>query len=473
MCNPDPVYAVHKDSSPAWHELGRQFGVSTLATCSAPNTITAIKGQDMTSPAQQSLESPRLAALHRAVKAGNDTALAAFWHDVARLGTPLVEPTKGDDRQVLVTFLWRAQGETRNVIVEGGLDGWGQDLTVSQMAHLPHTDLWYQTRRARTDVRTTYLLAPNDPLTPLTEETDWKARTATWQPDPLNPHTYFYPKDDEDPDDEDRTWSVLTLPAAAPQPWITPHPGVPTGSVACHRLQSRILDNERRVWVYLPPVYEPGGEQYGLLLLFDGCTYIDHIPTPTILDNLYAAKRLPPLVAVMLTNPNGKTRGRELPCYPPFADFLSQELLPWIRHRYHVTTDPARTVVAGASYGGLAAAFAGLRRPDLFGNVLSQSGAFWWKPEGDPEDEWLVRQFAVGPTLPLRFYLDVGLLENKTDTCLSQLAVNRHLRNVLHAKGYSVSYAEFSGGHDVLCWRGTFSDGLMALIDNHNVGGKG
>jgi enterochelin esterase family protein len=34
---------------------------------------------------------------------------------------------------------------------------------------------------------------------------------------------------------------------------------------------------------------------------------------------------------------------------------------------------------------------------------------------------------------------------------------------VLQAKGYTVEYAEFSGGHDPVCWRGPFVDGLMAL----------
>ncbi len=77
-----------------------------------------------------------------------------------------------------------------------------------------------------------------------------------------------------------------------------------------------------------------------------------------------------------------KERNRELPCNPSFVDFLVQELPPWVRERYHVTTDPAKTIVAGQSYGGLAAAYAGFCHSDVFGNALSQSGSFWWKPEG-------------------------------------------------------------------------------------------
>jgi enterochelin esterase family protein len=143
---------------------------------------------------------------------------------------------------------------------------------------------------------------------------------------------------------------------------------------------------------------------------------------------------------------------------------LSQELLPWVRQHYHVTSDPARTIVGGSSYGGLAATFAGVRCPGAFGNILAQSGSFWWKPEGDTEHEWLAREFVTGPLKPLRFYLEVGLLESASpDGAPNQLVVNRHMRNILRAKGYPVHYSEYSGGHGYVNWRGTLADGLLAL----------
>ena len=44
------------------------------------------------------------------------------------------------------------------------------------------------------------------------------------------------------------------------------------------------------------------------------------------------------------------------------------------------------------------------------------------------------------------------------------LESNRHMRDVLLAKGYEVHYREFIGGHDYLSWRGLLADGLIALI---------
>jgi len=86
-------------------------------------------------------------------------------------------------------------------------------------------------------------------------------------------------------------------------------------------------------------------------------------------------------------------------------------VLPWVRQNYNITFEPSRTIVGGASFGGLAAAFVAMKHPEIFGNVLAQSGSFWWKPETDDEYEWLTRQFVASPKLPIRFYLQIGLLE--------------------------------------------------------------
>jgi enterochelin esterase-like enzyme len=118
-----------------------------------------------------------------------------------------------------------------------------------------------------------------------------------------------------------------------------------------------------------------------------------------------------------------------------------------------------------------------LRHPELFGNVLSQSGSYWWTPEGDPEDEWLARQFTAADKLPLHFYLNVGLLEHTPDKPYdfrpTQLVANRHLRNILQAKGYVVQYVEYSGGHDFPSFQSTFADGLLALIGTDQVAKTG
>jgi enterochelin esterase family protein len=48
----------------------------------------------------------------------------------------------------------------------------------------------------------------------------------------------------------------------------------------------------------------------------------------------------------------------------------------------------------------------------------------------------------------------------------SILRTNRHLRDVLVAKGYVLYYSEIAGGHEPLSWRGGLAEGLIQLIGN-------
>jgi enterochelin esterase family protein len=179
------------------------------------------------------------------------------------------------------------------------------------------------------------------------------------------------------------------------------------------------------------------------------------------------------MVAVLIANPSQDTRNKELPPNPAFADFLANELLPWVHARYTVTSDPRLTVVAGSSYGGIAATYAGLRHPEVFGNVLCQSGSFWWAPDhgagpdadATTETGWLAKEFIKSPKLPLKFWMDAGVFEvDSRGSGGAILEPSRHMRDVLLAKGYEVHYQQFNSGHDYLNWRGTLADGLIALV---------
>jgi hypothetical protein len=78
------------------------------------------------------------------------------------------------------------------------------------------------------------------------------------------------------------------------------------------------------------------------------------------------------------------------------------------------------------------------------------------------ETGWLARQYATAPRLPLRFYLEVGTLEQGMS--INLVLENRRMRDTLTARGYPVTYSEYNGGHDALCWRGSIADGLIALL---------
>jgi enterochelin esterase family protein len=410
------------------------------------------------------VQSPRLITLTKDLQSGNREALKQFWQEMQDK-SPLVEPVKADARSSSVTFLWRGNEKTRRVSVNGGLPTVDREKWLTRLAD---TDVWYRTERIPNDARFTYHFLINRPVK-LPRSNDLAALAQFMEhcparPDPLNPNTVIlqglFPA------------SLLELSEAPAQPWVKPLEGIPKGTLKEHKIMSKALKGERAVTIYSPANYDPNGEKHGLLVLFDGAFYLDGemIPGPTILDNLIARKKIQPLVAVFVKHAL-TTRNKDLMCSEGFADFLVKELVPWVRAEYRVSAEPARTVVGGLSLGGLMASYCGLRHADVFGNVLSQSGSHWWFPGALEQDDrdlpalepgWLTREYLTAPRRDVRFYIEIGRFE-QGGGFVNGVAENRHFRDVLKAKGYSVQYSEFTGGHEYICWRGSFADGLMAL----------
>jgi len=450
----------------------------TPAELSQSNTPAATSGKyrlrlaeklsfdDRLKPAarQDKYLSPTIESLRQLLARG-ETSTDAFWQARAAAGTPIVEADDKDPQKRLVTFVWRGTPSTRNVVVLGSFGA--RTFADGAMTRLGESDLWYVTLRLPAGARFAYGLSPNDPMT--MDPPRAAQRMASMQSDPLNPNRWQCLPDAS----RYECMSMAELPGAPPQPWIVRKEGTPAGTVDKHRIKSELLGNERNISVYTPPGYRAGGTPSSLLVLFDEFAYLNAVPTPVILDNLIAAQKIPPTVAILIANPSQETRSKELPPNPAFAEFLATELVPWVRARYTVTTDPAQTVVAGSSFGGIAATYAGLRHPELFGNILCQSGSFWWAPDhsagpsadATTETGWLAKEFIKSPKLPLRFWMDAGVFEVDTlGTGGAILEPSRHMRDVLLAKGYEVHYQQFASGHDYLNWRGTLGDGLVALI---------
>jgi len=412
---------------------------------------------------KDSVISPRLQQLQDELEAGGKGSLGSFWKEIKAQGAPLVEKIEGDNQYRLVTFLWQASGDLLSVSLISLLT----NPSKHYMRHIPDTDIWYLSLQLLSDLRTTYQFFPEERSASAQRSDD--SNRDTYLPDPHNPNIFTFYTEAEDPTGVKFARSVLELPDASPQPWITPQKGVAKGKVHLHTMESKILENERRVWVYSPAKYTSElGRPLSLMILFDGWAYANLIPTFTILDNLIADQIIPPTVVVMLDSLDTETRLKELVFHPPFNQFLVTEVMPWIYMQYAVTTDPGKTVVGGSSAGGLAAAYAALEHPEIFGNVLAQSGAFSLSPSWETDFGWLARQYALREKASLKFHLDVGTLEKNSYHELrgrpSTLEANRHMCDVVTEKDYPVHYVEFSGGHDYVSWQGTLGEGLKALL---------
>jgi enterochelin esterase family protein len=141
--------------------------------------------------------------------------------------------------------------------------------------------------------------------------------------------------------------------------------------------------------------------------------------------------------------------------------------VPGARGHFNVTSAPERTIVSGYSAGGLAAAYVAFMHPELFGNVLSQSGAFWRGNEGASEPyEWLTQQLASAPRKELRFYLEVGEMETRKAVGVGPVFIeaNRRFRDALKAKRYPLTYVEAPGAqHEPGHWRSQLGPALVQL----------
>ncbi|MGW4205298.1 alpha/beta hydrolase-fold protein [Streptomyces sp. NPDC004726] len=425
------------------------------------------------------------AELLDAVAAHRDGALDALENALRAAGGPLLERLPGGGCRV--TFVHIGPAEHVEVASQLTMDGDGRAQSMERIAG---TDVWHlsvQVSDDRLSVTYTYAVDNEYALMPVGEiiaimqagkgpellkESERASRADPFNPDRLTSLL----NSAVDTSGEVSYDSVLTLPGADPETWFGPSRA--PGTLTDHRMRSAAFGDERTVTVYTPAGYEPGRGGYPLVLLLDGEYHVDHYPA--VLDNLIEAGAIPPTVAAFVRNKDAMSRMAEMCCNPDLVRQYGDELLPWLRSRYGAGEDPARTVVAGVSYGGLGCAWLAYSRPDLFGCALPLSASFWWGMEEmfggaegryamgrDDEPAWLTRQIAAAPPRPVRFWIGIGTLETQSlPGGISMLSTNRHLRDVLIAKGYDLGYDEFPGGHEQAGWRRAFAKGLRHLLGN-------
>lgn len=219
--------------------------------------------------------------------------------------------------------------------------------------------------------------------------------------------------------------------------------------------------HERRISIYRS---QPAtGRDFDLYVFIAGDSYFDDLALKTTIDKLTAEKKIRPVVAagVDITE-----RPAEITNRAKFADFVSRDLMPALAKKLGGIPKTSHVTIAGFSFGGVSAAYVAFRHPELFGNVLAQSGAFWRGPEGASEpEEWLTEQLREKPRLPIRFYIEVGEQETQiAPNGVVFIDANRHLRDVLAAKKYTFEYVEVPNAvHHPDHWREALGAGITYL----------
>ncbi|MFC7624399.1 enterochelin esterase [Microlunatus sp. GCM10028923] len=398
-----------------------------------------------------------------------------WWQALERAGLPVI--TTGTDGARVINCYRGGPGIERVLIDVNGLTDHHR-WPPAELDRVPGTDVWLWESELDNDFRGSYCFVPltgaeSETLIdsvddPASRWTWWRSVITRSEADPLNQGPRFRGS-------WDNAQSLLAGPDAPAQPaW---HRVDQDGlSADPERLvdftwRSAVLGNERRIWVYqvTGPDDHPEPAERPVVLLHDGRHWADRLPIFGALDEQARRVGWPDCVVILVDALDQETRGRELPCHEPYWQAVRDELLPAAAELVPFTDDPARSIVAGQSYGGLAAVHAVMHHHDRFRCAVSQSGSFWW-PEFDrirgavddtePIKGRLISDAEAGVSAGagLRVIMDVGSAEG------GQIAVNVALRDALAALGHEVELEIFRGGHEWLCWRGSLLTGLSRLI---------
>ncbi|HOJ02690.1 MAG TPA: alpha/beta hydrolase-fold protein [Bacteroidota bacterium] len=328
--------------------------------------------------------------------------------------TPYVE------NDTLCHILYRGSAQT--VSLAGDMNSWSD--TRSLLTRLGSTTLWYRSDRFEHDARLDYKLVVD----------------GNWILDPRNPLTMaggFGPN------------SELRMPRYQEPGEVLSNTGVPRGRIIDTTLSIPELGNQRNMRIYLPPSHGAPDERYPLVLFHDGLDYQRLGNAATVLDNLIAARAIPPCIALFIpaVDRTEEYAGSQLSTY---ARHLAEVLLPAIDARYNTRTDAASRVLIGSSNGGNIALYMAMSWPQLFGNVGAQSSNII------PS---IAQFFAAAPALPLRLYMDVGTYD--IPVLIPRV---RDFVQILTLRQYDVLYREYNEGHSWGNWRAHIDDMLIRFL---------
>lgn len=209
---------------------------------------------------------------------------------------------------------------------------------------------------------------------------------------------------------------------------------------------------KRTVKIYVPSEYFKRGiaPKLPVLYLFDGSEYINRAKAIEVLENLIEAKQVEPFMLVF-TDP--VDRMKEYFASDDFADYVANEVVPAVEAEYFTTIKTGREnrALLGASLGGVASVWTGMKHPDKFANIGGQSTSFW------VENEKAVKELEkLRGDEKFNFYFDDGTFEGVEDT--------RRVNVMLRSKGFPVNYIVGETGHNWTSWRDRLANAFIALI---------
>lgn len=229
--------------------------------------------------------------------------------------------------------------------------------------------------------------------------------------------------------------------------------------------------------VYTPAGYD-GSQKLPCMIFMDGVS--DALPgfqANVILDNLIAAKQIPPMIAIFIdpgvhpvrSDQSQKRFERHFEydwISDRFSSFLVDELLPEVGKRYPISDDPNDRATVGISTGAPAALAAAWYRPDQFRRVMSFIGTYL-SNKGAHTLPALIRKTEPKP---IRVFMQAG--KNDHITPLQPFGTryagnwpinNQVMYEALQFAGYDVRFEFGEAGHEKTHGRALLPDALRWL----------
>jgi len=233
--------------------------------------------------------------------------------------------------------------------------------------------------------------------------------------------------------------------------------GVPRGTITKYTFESKLYNNFRDYYIYVPAQYD-STKAAALMVFLDGHAYVKEdgdFRVPIVFDNLIHAKEIPPMIGIFI-NPGHASK--EIPenafrssnrsdeydeLSDRYVNFLTKELIPLIKKQYNISDDPKMHAIAGLSSGGICAFTAAWQRPDHFQKVMTHFGSFTNIKGGHVYPD-LVRKASKKD---IKVFIQDGT--NDLDNIHGNWWLsNLQLEAALKFKGYEYKFEKGSGGHN-------------------------
>jgi enterochelin esterase-like enzyme len=347
----------------------------------------------------------------------------------------------GENRVPLVegaacTFLYR--GHADGVAVEHAVSGLPAPLPLKR---LRRSDLWYATIVLPYGSRIEYRL--------LVRHGDSVENIL----DPLNPESVTGPAS---------TMSVLRGQGYETPWWALADPSAVPGELTEFHFHSEALGRDAYLTLYAPARMRRE-DRLPLLVVHDGGDFLNHASFRTVLDNLMDKRRMADCV-VAFTHPGDRLS--EYGASAAHSRFLTAELVPRLEERFLLRNEPAGRVLAGASFGAIAALTAAVRAPGFYGGLLLQSASFLYTVGGgghpggpvfDPVVRFVNAIRAQPQPVVEQIFLSYGAFEPSAQRNLAMVDVLRRMAD-------QVRVVESLDGHTWTGWRDRLLDGLGWLF---------